>query len=246
MAGARGPRREREGVEAVERALALIAAIGEESRPMPLAALAARSGLNKSTILRLSVSLERFGYLTRGADGRFALGSAPFRLAAAYRRARDPAAAVRACLDDLVEASGESAAFYIRIGERRLCLARRNSPRPARHHVEEGEIMALGQGSPGRVLLAFSGASGPAFEAVRAAGMAIAHGERDPDVAGVSAPVFGPDGALYGALVLSGLITRFTPEATAAHAMRVRVAAEALSRDLSGADAPAKRGEETQ
>ena len=51
------------GVSAVERALAVLTAFRRGDGSLSLAALAERSGLVKSTIMRLAVSLEAFGLL---------------------------------------------------------------------------------------------------------------------------------------------------------------------------------------
>ncbi|HQD16111.1 MAG TPA: helix-turn-helix domain-containing protein, partial [Ottowia sp.] len=70
------------GVEAVERALSLLDAIPGSGKPsLSLHELSLATGFYKSTILRLTVSLERFGYLRRRDDGRFELGPACARLA---------------------------------------------------------------------------------------------------------------------------------------------------------------------
>jgi len=75
------------GVAAVDRALTILAAFEGESEAMTLAALARRTGLYKSTLLRLMTSLQQFGYLLQLRDGRYQLGPMPFRLGAVYQRA---------------------------------------------------------------------------------------------------------------------------------------------------------------
>lgn len=195
-------------VEAVERALSLLEAFGEPDPALSLAELSARTGLYKSTILRLAASLERFGYLERLADGRFRLGPSLWRLGSLARRSYDLGEFVRPVLRDLVAATGETAAFYVRAGEQRLCLYRLNSPRPVRHHLDEGVLLPIDRGASGRVLLAFSGAEGPAHDRTRAAGFHHSKGERDPDVGAISVPVLDARGTLRGALSVSALITR--------------------------------------
>lgn len=220
------------GVEAVERALTLLAAFGDDKPWLELRELAQRSGLNKATILRIAVSLERFGHLRRDARGRFALGPSLWRLGELYRRSFDIADLVRPVLDRIVEASGETAAFYVRAGGKRVCLFRRNSPRAARHHVEEGDQLPLEQGSGGHLLRAFSGAEGERFEAIRRQGWCLSRGERDPDVSGVAAPVFGADGRLIGALLISGLNSRFDGAQAEQHRALVVEMAARLSESL--------------
>lgn len=220
------------GVEAVERALLLLEAFGDDKAWLELREVAQRSGLNKATILRIAVSLERYGHLRRDARGRFALGPSLWRLGELYRRSFDIGDLVRPVLDQIVEASGETAAFYVHAGEKRLCLFRRNSPRAARHHVEEGDQLSLDQGSGGHLLRAFSDAEGERYEEIRRQGWCLSRGERDPDVSGVAAPVFGADGRLIGALLISGLNSRFEGSQAGRHRDLVVKMAAQLSESL--------------
>ena len=197
-------------VLAVERALTILDAFTEDRSEMSLAALAEATGLHKSTILRLGASLMRFGYLLRGADGVFRPGPAPLRLGALYRKGFDLADRVRPELRWLVEQTGETASFYVREGDSRVCLLRQNATRPIRHHLDEGARLPLDKGASARVLRAFGHERGSAAARVRARGYHVSHGERDPDVAAVAVPVIGRDRALIGALAVSGLRSRFT------------------------------------
>ncbi len=196
-------------VEAVERALALLACFGEGRTHLTLKELAGAAGQYPSTVLRLSGSLERFGFLRREADGRFRLGPAVLPMARIYRLGFPLEGVIRPELQHLSRESGETAAFYIREGEARLCLYRVNGPRALRSHLEEGSLLPLGIGASGHVLAAWSGTGHPRAAEIRAAGHAVSRGERDPDSAAVAAPVFGEGGRLMGAVGLSGPITRF-------------------------------------
>ena len=69
------------GVAAVDRALLILSAFREEDAALSLALLARRTGLYKSTILRLLQSLLRAGYVVRQPDGNYVLGPEPGRLA---------------------------------------------------------------------------------------------------------------------------------------------------------------------
>ena len=59
------------GVAAVHRALTILDAFTESDQKLGLAELAKRTGLYKSTLLRLAKSLEKFGYLIRSEDGSY-------------------------------------------------------------------------------------------------------------------------------------------------------------------------------
>lgn len=69
------------GVAAVDRALLILSAFREDDTALSLALLARRTGLYKSTILRLLQSLLRAGYVVRLPDGNYVIGPEPARLA---------------------------------------------------------------------------------------------------------------------------------------------------------------------
>ena len=178
-------------VEAVERALSILDAFTAERPSLSLAELAERTGFYPSTILRLASSLARFGYMHRGADGQFRLGPTPLRLGLLYRQAFNLTDYVRPALARLVERTGETAAFYVREGDKRICLYRQHTQRLVRHHLEEGAELPLDVGASAHVLMAFTGGSGPTYEKVRAAGLYVSIGERDPETAAIAAPCSG-------------------------------------------------------
>jgi DNA-binding IclR family transcriptional regulator len=204
-----------ERVEAVERALTLLEAFREGEEALSLAALADKTGFYKSTILRLAASLERFGYLARTASGLYRLGPSLWRLGSLYRRSFDLGEHVRPELRRLVEATMETASFYVREGSERICLYRINSPRPVRHHLDEGARLPLERGAAGRVLLASDGGAGEPYETIRRAGQYVSLGERDPEIGAASVPVRDTVGHVRGALSVSALLSRFDTEAMA-------------------------------
>src|SRR5690606_28295211 len=73
-----------EGVAAVDRALAILSAFTPADRTITLAELARRTGLYKSTILRLSNSLMSAGFMEKLESGHYRLGAAVFRLGTVY------------------------------------------------------------------------------------------------------------------------------------------------------------------
>src|SRR5258708_32244058 len=75
---------QREGVDAVDRAITMLRCFVEPGEALPLSALAHRSGLYKSTILRIAGSLLNAGLLTREADGLYRLGPEVRRLVARH------------------------------------------------------------------------------------------------------------------------------------------------------------------
>lgn len=223
-------------VEAVERALTVLNAFHAAKPAMTLGEIATATGLYKSTILRLAGSLERLGYLVRGDNGVFRLGPALWRLGSIYRAQFDLGDAIRPELRRLVEATGETASFYIRQRQSRVCLFRHNSPHPARHHLDEGAELPLTAGASAHVLVAFADGKGVKAKAVKTRGYAISLGERDPQVAAVAVPVFDLAGEFRGALAISGLIGRFEQKARASALAQLLASGNRLRTVLPASD----------
>lgn len=193
-------------VASVERAIGLLGCFRDGEASLPLRELSARSGLTKSTVLRLMGSLERLRCAERRPGGAWALGPMLFRLGMLYARGDSLAAHVPQALAALVAATGESASFWVRDGDARLCLFRADSAQAVRDHVRAGDRFPLAQGASGRVLLRWG-----AGRAAGAAEVLTSDGERAPEVAALAVPVFGPGGGLRGALSVSGPRARMMP-----------------------------------
>jgi len=225
------------GVAAVDRALSLLAAFRDGDDALTLAELARRTGLYKSTALRLLASLARSRMAERTEEGAWRLGAECARLGSLYGARFDLARILRPALAALVEATGETASFYVRDGRTRIVRYRHNSPKAVRHHLEEGMRLPLDKGAAGRVLLAFGGTRGEVYERIRREGAYVSLGERDPELGAAAVPLLDGAGRLHGALSVSALITRFDRKAQAnALAALARVAAPlALLVPASGA-----------
>ncbi len=223
-----------QGAASVDRALSLLAAFRDGDRALTLSELARRTGLYKSTALRLLASLEAAHLVQRLDEGHYALGTELGRLHRIYSASFSPERAVIPVLRQLVAETGESAAYHIRQGQSRICQFRVDSPHPVRDHIRAGDVLPLTQGTGGRVLVAFDrelsdtlGRQERALYArIRADGYYTAQGDRLAEVAGISAPVFHGQGKLAAALTLTMPVHRYK----AAYAKTLLAAA----RDLSG------------
>jgi len=199
------------GAAAVDRALLLLRAFSTEENTLTLTQLAERSGLYKSTALRLLSSLEHSALIQRRADGRYALGSEIARLHSVYVSSFSLGDIVLPALRDLVAATRESASFHVRQGEQRLVLFRVDSDQPLRDHIKAGDLLPLKRGAGGRVLMAYSGARGALYAKIRREGVLVISGDRTEELAGISAPAFNAGQALVGAVTLTMPIARLRP-----------------------------------
>lgn len=197
------------GVAAVDRAIAILNAFRDEDHSLALSDLAARTGLYKSTILRLSESLMKAEYLRRLPDGSFQIGPATLRLASLFQRQCRTSDLVPPVLRWLVERTAECSSFYIREGQSAVCLHRVDSARMVRDAIREGDRLPIDKGAAAHVLRAYAGDAGERLDRVRSDGYCASFGEFDPEIAAVSMPVLGPSRQLVGSLTLSGPRYRF-------------------------------------
>jgi DNA-binding IclR family transcriptional regulator len=222
------------GVASVNRALAILQAFENSVEGMSLTEMSAATGLYHSTILRICESLLHHGYLRRLEEGRFKLGPTPFYLGMLYQesfRLWDHASPV---LRELVRATGETAAIYIRDGDHRVCLHRMTQPRSVRMHVREGERVELEKGAAGRVILAFSGKRGRTYDQIRQAHYAVSLAERRSETAAIACPVFGVKQSLICSISLGMPLFRFNKKRFDESLPLVMQAGVALSERLGG------------
>jgi len=226
------------GVVAVTRALRLLEAFGMDEAYLSLAELSRRTGMHKTTALRLARTLAADHYLVQREDGAWRLGRAAGWLGACYQATFDVHDLVEPVLRELTVQTGESASFYVREGNLRTCLARVDGPRTIRHHVRVGLGLPLDLGAPGRVILAFSGEPGEPYESIRQRGYHLSLGEREPEVSSVSAPVFGMHWKLLGSVCISGPTSRLSEARLLELAQTIIQAANQLSYALAGSRRP--------
>jgi DNA-binding IclR family transcriptional regulator len=221
------------GVEAVNRSLAVLRCFTDVAPVLSLTRIAELTGFYKSSVLRLAASLEAGGMLVRREDKSYALGHETLRLASVFRRSFRLEEYVRPVLRELLIATGESASFFRREGDGRLCLFREESRHSVREVIHEGDILSLSRGAAGHVLRHYAnGATSPLGVLPIAS-----RGERDADTGALAVPVFGSGRMLLGALSLSGPLSRFGEERMTTMAAQLRQAGRSLSEELGGGSA---------
>jgi DNA-binding IclR family transcriptional regulator len=228
------PERKTKGVEAVDKALHILSLFSDASPSLNLTEISRRSGYVKSTAMRLLTSLQQSRLVILSADKQYRVGAEALRLGALYQRNFRLESVIRPALYDLMQTTGESASFFRREGDMRVCLFREDSVQILREHVAEGEAVSLDRGAAGHILSSYTTTDGAlaASDEVLASLPRMSTGERGPDITGIAAPVFAAGQGLVGALTLSGPSTRFTPEKVNEYRRLVFNKAAALSTDL--------------
>jgi DNA-binding IclR family transcriptional regulator len=225
-------------VAAVERALSVMDAFRKGDKSLSLGELAERTGLYKSTILRLAQTLESFEYLTRRDDGNYQIGPSTLRLANLYQSSIQAGDIIQPILRDLVEKTGESASFSVRRGDMRVFVYRVDSPHTLRDHFQPGDVVPLNQGASGKILLAFSKPFDPSYAAVRRNLVSSTSGEIASGMVGVACPVFNADSDAVGALTLNGPQARIDRQARDRMEILLLDAARLVTKGLGGDTAP--------
>ncbi|SFU92520.1 transcriptional regulator, IclR family [Methylobacterium sp. 174MFSha1.1] len=223
------PRPKLEGVASAERVLTVLTAFQRGDDALELTELARRTELVKSTIMRLCISLEKFGLIERLDDGRYRLGVEAARIGSVYQQSFALEERVVPVLERLAAESMETASFYIRRGNQRLCLFRADSPYPLRMNVRPGDMRPMDRSAIAQVLATFGDRVDPAAAPELPL---YTSGITDPHVASMAMPIFGAGRRLIGALALSGPSSRLSTERAGLLAPRLRDAAERLSVEL--------------
>lgn len=233
-AQADGPQSGGDTVGAADRALQILDAFGPDDRSLGLSTLAERTGLPKSTVLRLVGTLMNRSYIRATSDGQYRLGPAVLRLMDTYQCTVQPIDIIRPTLEALMDESGESASFNVREGDLQVCLYRVDSRHALRDHVRIGQVFPLAHGCAGHVLRAFSGEQGPSLEETRQRVVVTTHGEQFPGTSGMAVPVFSFNQSLAGAMILSGPTSRFDDETVRRMESLLLKAGASLTRELGG------------
>lgn len=216
----------------LERGLSILQSFDEQHLRMNLRELAAGTGLDKATLLRLLAVLQKARMVHRHDDGSYSPGPALLHMGMLYRATFDIGSRLQPALDEVMRQTGETVAFYIRSGDERVCLYRRNTAQEVRHHVEIGNRIALADGgSSAHVLLAFTGGDTPLRAQIEQMGYAMTRSERVAEMASVALPVFDADGSFLGAMVVIGLASRHDEAAQrrAAQVVREQLALQGFS-----------------
>lgn len=194
-------------------------------------------GLPRPTTHRLLTALLEHGVVDRTTAGAWTLGPELFILGSVAARRYEVPPAVVATLQALSDQTGESAFYSVRRGDESVCLVCVEGSFPLRSHVlHQGIRFPLGVASAGLAILAFlpesestaylesvdlahdyGEAHGEASLRARLAtarrlGYAVNPGLIVKGSIGIAAAVLDPDGRPVGAVSLTGVEHRFSPQ----------------------------------
>lgn len=249
-------------VEAVASILETLAASPDDLEPLQIAA---RTGLSQQTVDRVLPLLARHDYVTAGTKpGSFRLGLELFRLGTTVQHRLVLRQRSLAIMHNLAEATEETVSLFIRRGDEALCIERVEGKYVQALSMEVGNTLPLYTGAASRVLLAslpddrveqilsgklrqltrFSEIN-PArlreiVAQIRRQGYAISDEDVTLGVAAISAPVYGPDAEVVGAITISGITQRLTRDRMPILVAQVMNAADRISRAMGNPNTPVR------
>jgi len=214
-------------VRAVDRALAILTALGQRNQRS--IDLARTLKLHKATVGRLLLSLQQAGMVRRNDDGAYTVGPAVVALASrAIGTQRTLLDVLREPLRRVWQLTGETIGAHVRAGGNRVGIEELESPQPIKFRAGIGQ-RSLHAGAAGRIFLAFlspderrqllAGMQLVRFtdatmtsiadlekhaERDRRRGYAMSFGEAIPGVASVSVPVFDSTGSVVASVSVLG------------------------------------------
>jgi IclR family acetate operon transcriptional repressor len=223
-------------VGSVARAIALLDAVAESDGGARVGELARRIGVNPSTASRLLGTLQAGGLVERAPGGSYRLGLKLVALADRVLGQLDVRDRARPWLTWLVQETGETATLSVPGGGAAITVDFVPSPSSVVSLARLGRPSVAHATAAGKVMLAFGfeqlafapdaqldmftertitdpRALAEELDRVRAAGLAEAVGEREPDLNALAAPVIGHGGELVAILGLQAPAARL-PAAT--------------------------------
>ena len=243
----------------VSKALDVLDMVAGFGRPVRFSDLLTQSAYPKATLYRLLQTLTHQGMLTLDPDtGTYALGVRLVRLAHAAWAQSSLAPIARPYLDELAAKTGETIHLAQMDQGQVLYVDKRNAAKPVEMFAQAGKVgpayctgvgkAALSALPPAALDALLDGLEFRRFTPqtiadrvsllaeladIRACGVAYDMEEHEPGIRCVAAPIVDPGRALAAGVSVTGPAYRVGPEQLAAWAPHVRLAAEAITGELS-------------
>lgn len=139
----------------LDRALAVMQCMGDQSSGLTLSEIAAKVGLSVNFVYRVTQSLVAHGYVVRDANKRFSIGAQMLALCQPVVDDVPLAEAALPAMRWLSEQTGEAAHLGMISGHEGIVLERVIGKALIKFYVERGTRFPLHTSGPGKVMLAF-------------------------------------------------------------------------------------------
>jgi DNA-binding IclR family transcriptional regulator len=266
MTKAKQRKSERLGIQSVEIASRILAALTQAAGPMQLKELAQRSGMSAGKVHRYLVSLTRTDLVAQDSDsGRYSIGAAAIALGLAGVHAMDVVRVASEFLAQIRDATSETAVLAVWSASGPVIVRIEESNRPIFMNVRVGSTLPILRSAVGRVFAAYlpapdtagliakerrpgrnreqaSTSRAPAVDAIltqtREHGVAIIAGDLVPGVTALAAPIFDHRRRIVASVALLGSPEHLEACAETSTAESLKAAAATISRRLGFTPSP--------
>lgn len=242
--------KEEYNIGSVEKALRILRSFTRERPEMSITEISREVGLTYSTTFRLIFTLEANSFLYKNPrNQKYSLGPAIRILNSNYIEHFAFKEVAMPYLQQIMERTGETAVLYAIKSVKnnlRICIARVESSHILRSTTKVNDELTLTRGSSGQVLVAHLPQKEQEYlvgldpnltlkrlQRIKEDGYVFNDGGRIEGTAGISVPVFDPDGGLLGAIGIAGASYRFDKKRLPEQVALLKECSKKITRDLT-------------
>ncbi|WP_258833061.1 IclR family transcriptional regulator [Peribacillus frigoritolerans] len=219
------------------------------------------SGIPKTSVFRMMMSLEEMGLLDKDRGGKYSLGLLFLQFGHLVAERFDIREAALPIMQKLHDKVGEAVNLIVQDGKEAICIEKLDTKQRVRLNTAIGWRMPLYAGACSRVILAFqpkyeqeqyleqtelkSIASGTItvkerlrilLEESRKTGFTVSHSELENYISAVAAPIFDYKGYIIAGISVAGLEVNYEKELLPPLVKKVKCAALEISRKFGYTD----------
>ncbi|WP_219835591.1 IclR family transcriptional regulator [Paenibacillus sp. R14(2021)] len=241
------------GTQTLSRALDILFALSESKDTLTVSEIAEKVSIPESTTYRFLQTLEQNGIVERRGKSQIGLGLRILDLARNLSQQvhRNLLATALPIMEELTAKTQETSVLLVRMGSNCVCIQNVRSQGLLQFAAENGRVLPLTTGAPGKCLLAYENER--IFERVTAEllmtaeekqqlheecltikdqGFSITNGEVDSHIYAIAAPVLDSHAVIVASLSIAGPNFKNNAEYDSQMADYVKEAAEQLSHRL--------------
>ncbi|WP_336785800.1 IclR family transcriptional regulator [Paenibacillus sp. MMO-177] len=212
------------GTQTLNRALDILFALSEANDTLTVSEIAEKVSIPESTTYRFLQTLEQNGIVERRGKSQVGLGLRILDLARSLSQQmhRELLPLALPIMEELTAQTQETSVLFVRTGLNCVCIQNVRSQGLLQFAVENGRVLPLASGASGKSILAYENERtiGRVFdtlgskaeqsklaadlEIIRTNGFCITHGEVDPDIFAIAAPIFDAHGLIVASLSIAG------------------------------------------
>ncbi|GGH19700.1 IclR family transcriptional regulator [Paenibacillus segetis] len=212
------------GTQTLSRALDILFALSEANDTLSVSEIAEKVSIPESTTYRFIQTLEQNGIVERKGKSQIGLGMRILDLARSlsHQAHRELLPLALPIMERLTQQTKETSVLFVRSGMNCVCIQNVRSQGLLQFAVENGRVLPLYSGGSGKCILAYENErfiqrvveslQSPEEQRklqnecadIREKGYCFTHGEVDPDIFAVAAPVLDAHGLIVASLSIAG------------------------------------------